>query len=145
MIPTIAGAAPPVDVANVVAADDASLAVAGILFPADPVGMLSLTDQDGTLSPTDLAGILFPADPAGILFPADIAEPVTINARGCCRCRSPRGSHDPCDLAVIPGGGRFLGALGVAATGVAVGVAVVSSNRRAQTHHHLHRLVRDCV
>ena len=29
-------------------------------------------------------------------------------------------------------GGRFLGTLGVAATGVTVGVAVVSSNRRAQ-------------
>ena len=67
----IAGAAPPADVAKVVAADAASLADAGILFPVDPVGTLSLTDQDGTLSPADLAGILFPAVPAGMPFPTD--------------------------------------------------------------------------
>ena len=87
MLPTIAGAAPSADVAKVVTADAASLANAGILFPADPVGTLSLTDQDGTLSPTDLAGILFSAvpagilfqaDPAGILFPVDLSEPVTV-------------------------------------------------------------------
>ena len=73
MLPTIAGAVPPADVAKVVAADAACLADAGILFPADPVGTLSLTDQDGTLSPTDLAGILFSAVPAGIPFPTDPA------------------------------------------------------------------------
>ena len=75
--PTIAGATPPADVAKVVAADAASLANAGILFPAvpagipfpaDPVGTLSLPDQNGTLSPTDLAGILFPADPLEYCF-----------------------------------------------------------------------------
>ena len=68
VLPTIAGVAPPADIAKVVAADAASLADTGILFPVDPVG---------TLSPTDLAGIPFPADPAGILF-ADLAEPVTV-------------------------------------------------------------------
>ena len=71
MLPTIAGAAPPADVANVVAADAASLADAGILFPTGPVGTLFLTEQDGTFSPTDLARILFPAVPAGIPFPTD--------------------------------------------------------------------------
>ena len=102
-LPTIAGATPPADFAKVVAADAASLAdtvpagipfpadpvgtlslpdqngtltptdpavPAGIPFPADSVGTLSLPDQNGTLSPTNLAGILFPAHPAGILFPA---------------------------------------------------------------------------
>ena len=48
-LPTIAGATPQADFAKVVAADAASLADTGILFPADPVG---------TLSPTDHAGIL---------------------------------------------------------------------------------------
>ena len=36
-LPTIAGATPPADFAKVVAADAASLADTGILFPADPV------------------------------------------------------------------------------------------------------------
>ena len=60
VLPMIAGEAPPADFAKVVAADAASLADAGILFPADLVGMLSPTDQDETLSPTDPARILFP-------------------------------------------------------------------------------------
>ena len=58
------------DVTKMVAADAAYSTDAGIPFPADPVGTLSLTDQDGTLSPTDIAGILFPAVPAGMPFPA---------------------------------------------------------------------------
>ena len=53
--------------------DGASLAKAGIPFPAGPVGMPSLTKWDGTLSPTD---------PTGILFPAGLAEPVTIGVVG---------------------------------------------------------------
>ena len=52
--------------------------------------------------------------------------------RGCCRCHGPRGSRDPGDWAVMPGG-RFHGALCVAATGVVVGVAVVSSNQRTDS------------
>ena len=55
-IPRVCPGVFPAYVAKVVAADAASLADAGILFPADPVGTLSPTDQDGTLSPTDLAG-----------------------------------------------------------------------------------------
>ena len=66
-IPRVYPGVVPADVAKVVAADAASLADAGILFPADPVGTLSPTDQDGTLSPTDLAGILFPTNPAGVV------------------------------------------------------------------------------
>ena len=62
VLPTIAGAAPPADVAKVVAADAASLADAGMLFPPGPVGTLSLTDQD-------LAGILLPVVPAWIPIP----------------------------------------------------------------------------
>ena len=46
--------------------------------------------------------------------------------RDCCGCHSPCGSHDPGDLAVMPGG-RFLGALCMAATGVVVCVAGSSS------------------
>ena len=42
MLPTIAGAAPPADVAKVFAADAASLTDAGILFPADPVGVVAV-------------------------------------------------------------------------------------------------------
>ena len=90
-----------------VAADAASLADAGMLFPRfrgtlrrhmfgyivmvcstwTQSQTLSLPVQDGTLSPTDPAGILFPVvpagipippDPAGILFPADLAEPDTV-------------------------------------------------------------------
>ena len=64
--------------------------------------------------------------------------------RGCYRCHKPRGSHDPGDLAVIPGG-RFLGPLSVAATGVAVGVAMVLFNRRARTHYRLLLQVRDRI
>ena len=37
VLPTIAGATPPADVAKVVAADAAYLAYSGILFPADAV------------------------------------------------------------------------------------------------------------
>ena len=57
----------PADVANVVAADAASLT---------DDGTLSLPDHDGTLSPTNIAGILFPAVPAGIPFPAGPVDPV---------------------------------------------------------------------
>ena len=53
-------------------------------------------------------------------------------------------SRDPGDVAVMPGG-RFLGALCMAATGVAVGVAVVSSNQLARAHRRLPRWVRDRV
>ena len=87
-LPTIAGAVPLANFAEVVAADNAALADAGIPFPADPAGSVALAVADlvvaGILFPADLAGsvtlavadsadagILFPADPAGILFPAD--------------------------------------------------------------------------
>ena len=80
----------PSDVAKQVADDTASMADAGILFPADSAGTLSPPDPAGilfpavpaeilflagpvgpvgTLSPSNSAGILFPAVPAGILFP----------------------------------------------------------------------------
>ena len=59
-LPMIAGTTLPTYIAKQVADDAASLADAGILFPAD---------SDGTLSPTHPAGILFSAVPAGIPFP----------------------------------------------------------------------------
>ena len=99
VLPTMAGAAPLADFAEVVAADAAALADAGMPFLADPAGSVTLAVADpaaaGILFPADLAGpvtlavadsadagilfladpagILFPADPAGILFPADPA------------------------------------------------------------------------
>ena len=57
MLPMLAGTVSPSDIAEQVADDTASLADAGILFPADSAG---------TLSTPDPAGILFPAIPAGI-------------------------------------------------------------------------------
>ena len=97
VLPTMAGAAPLADFAEVVAADAAALAdagtpfladlagsvalavadpaTAGILFPADLAGPVTSAVADsadaGKLFPTNHAGILFPADPAGMLFPAD--------------------------------------------------------------------------
>ena len=90
----VAGAAPLADVAEVVATDATSSADAGILFPADPAGVVTigvapLADAGpvtmavadladaGILFPDEPAGILFPADPAGILFPADPAGTAT--------------------------------------------------------------------
>ena len=75
MLPTVAGAAPLADFAEVVAADATSLADAGILFPADPAGVVTvgvapLADAGPvTMAVADLtdAGILFPADPAGVV------------------------------------------------------------------------------
>ena len=61
MLPMMAGTMLPSDVAEQVADGAASMADAGILFPADSAE---------TLSPPDPAGILFPAVPAGIPFPA---------------------------------------------------------------------------
>ena len=84
ILPMLAGTVSPSDVTEQVADDTASLADAGILFPAvsagilvpavtvrilflaGPVGPVGL---GGTLSPSDPAGILFPAVPAGKLFP----------------------------------------------------------------------------
>ena len=91
VLPTIAGAAPLAEFAEVVAADAAALADAAIPFPPDPAGSVTLAVADpaavGILFPADLAGsvtvavadsadagILFPVDPARILFPADPAE-----------------------------------------------------------------------
>ena len=90
VLPTIAGAAPLAEVAEVVAVSGrpcwggggitigvaplavadpttmvAGLADARILFPANPVG---------TLSPSDPAGILFPADPVGMLSHLTLLE-----------------------------------------------------------------------
>ena len=66
VLPTIAGAAPLADFAEV---------AAGILFPADLAGSVTSAVADsavaGILFPADPDGILFPADTAGILFPAD--------------------------------------------------------------------------
>ena len=79
MSPIIAGAVPLVDFAEVVAADAAALADAGIPFQAGPTGSVTLAVADlaaaGILFPADLAGsvTLAVADPAGILFPADPA------------------------------------------------------------------------
>ena len=75
MLSTVAGAAPLADFAEVVAADATSLADAGILFPGDPAGVVTigvapLADAGPvTMAVADLtdAGILFPADPAGVV------------------------------------------------------------------------------
>ena len=77
MLPTVAGAAPLADFAEVVAADATSLADAGILFLADPavvvtVGVAPLADAEmATVTVANLAD-------AGILFPANLAGPVTV-------------------------------------------------------------------
>ena len=82
----LAGTVSPSDVTEQVADDTASLADAGILFPADsarvlflavPARILFLVGHDGTLSSSDPAGILgtlFLAGPVGMLFPSDSAE-----------------------------------------------------------------------
>ena len=62
VLPTIARAVPLADFAEVIAADAAALADAGIPFPADPAGSVTLAVADPAV-----AGILFPADFAGIL------------------------------------------------------------------------------
>ena len=95
VLPTIAGAAPladfaevaagilfPADLAGSVTSAVADSAVAGILFPADPAGILFPADPTGILFPADTAGILFPADTvrtdtADVVFLAD-AEEVTV-------------------------------------------------------------------
>ena len=92
MLPTVAGAAPPADFVEVVAADATSLADAAILFPADPAGVVTI----GVAPPPDAgdikslqlvsdltdAGILFPADPAGVVTvgvaPLADVRPVTM-------------------------------------------------------------------
>ena len=66
VLPTIAGVAPPDDVAKVVAADAASLADAGILFPADPAGMVAIVAAQAIADPASMA-VAGLAD-AGILF-----------------------------------------------------------------------------
>ena len=100
VLPMLAVTVPPSDGAEQVADDTASMADAGILFPADSAGMLSPPDPAGilfpavpagipflagpvgpvgpvgTLSPSDPAGILFLAVPAGMPFPASPVGPV---------------------------------------------------------------------
>ena len=75
MLPIVAGAAP---LAKIVAVDSTSLADAGILFPADPAGVVTIgvatLAETGpvTMAVADLAN-------AGILFPADLAGSVTMS------------------------------------------------------------------
>ena len=85
MLPTVAGAAAEIDAADAISLADAGmvtvgvtdLADAGILFPADPTGVVTigvapLADAEMvTVTVTDLAD-------AGILFSADLAWPVTV-------------------------------------------------------------------
>ena len=86
MLPTIAGAAPPADVAKVVlltlplwpmpgyCSRPTLLGGGGVLTIG--VAALAVADQATMVvagSPTDHAGIPFPADPAGMPFPADLA------------------------------------------------------------------------
>ena len=77
MLPTVAGAAALADFAQVVAADATHLADAGILFLANPAGVLTigvapLADAEMvTVTVADLAD-------AGILFPADLAGPASL-------------------------------------------------------------------
>ena len=112
----IAGAAPPADVAEVVASDAASLADDGILFPADPAGMVTvgvatlaaadpvvdLADA-GIPFPADPAGMLFPADPAGILFPVDLAGiPFPADPAWILFPADPAGIPFPAETAGIP-------------------------------------------
>ena len=54
-------------------------------------------------------------------------------------CHKPRGIHDPSEFGRHPwgGGGGFLVPLSLAATGVTVGVDMVSFNRHTQTHCRL--------
>ena len=87
----LAGTVSPFYMAKQVADDTASLADAGILFPADsagilfpvvpagipfPTGPVGPVGPVGTLSPFDSAEILFSALPAGIPFPAGPVGPV---------------------------------------------------------------------
>ena len=99
MLPTVAGALPLVDFAEVIAADATSLADSGILFLADPAGVVTVgvaplaNAGPVNMAVADLADarILFPADPAGpvtmtvadlanagILFPFNLVGPVTL-------------------------------------------------------------------
>ena len=91
ILPMLAGTVSPSDVTEQVADDVASLADAGILFPAYPAGILfpsipagipfpagpvGPVGPFGTLSPSDSVEILFSAVPAGILFPVGPVGPV---------------------------------------------------------------------
>ena len=54
------------------------------------------------------------------------------------------GRHDPGSVPIVPGE-RFHGPFGVATAGVALGMTVVLSNRRARTHCHLLPPARDRI
>ena len=64
--------------------------------------------------------------------------------RGCVGYHNPWGRHDPGSVPIVPGE-RFRRPFGVAIAGVALGVAVVLSNRHAQTHCRLLLPARDRI